>query len=48
VTKHAVRLAAKYAKQKRVTSVCADGITATLNDLVSRATGLRAELASGS
>jgi cysteine-rich repeat protein len=46
--KRGLRLTDKQRRQNRVTFACAAGITGTLNDLVSSATGLRDKLAAGS
>jgi cysteine-rich repeat protein len=46
--KRGIRLTAKKLKKDDVTQGCADTLTRTFNDLATRATGLRAELASGS
>jgi cysteine-rich repeat protein len=48
VTKRGVRVTAKYLRQDRVNMPCADAITGALNDLTTRATGLRKTLATGS
>jgi hypothetical protein len=46
--KRGIRLTAKKLKNDDVTQACADALTRTFGDLATRATGLRAELASGS
>ncbi len=48
VVKGALKVTAKYLRQQRVNSGCAGGIDDTLNDLATRASGLRKDLATGS